>query len=33
MTFKNLDALLNHIENDVIDTLKNEVAEEVKDTM
>lgn len=33
MTFKNLDDLMKHIEKDVQDTLKNELAEEVKETM
>lgn len=33
MTFKNLDDLMKHIEKDVQDALKHEVAEEVKETM
>lgn len=33
MTFKNLDALMKHIQKDVQDTLKNEVAETTKSHM
>lgn len=33
MTFKNLDALMKHIQKDIQDTLKNEVAETTKSHM